>query len=100
MTIHSSTGRIDLAERSGPKSLRSPELEIAEYADDMADLDISEAQKTEFLETLWAVLVQIAHMGFHYDVCGQMLEEFNQVTDEGASALKSDRSTNKEKPSD
>ena len=100
MTIHSSTGPIDLAERSEPKSLGKPELEIAEYAQDMADLDISEAQKVEFLETLWTVLVQIAHMGFHYDVCGQMLEEFNQVTDDGASALKSDRPINKEKPTE
>lgn len=100
MTMHSSTGPIDLAERSRPKSLRRPDLKIADYADDMADLDITEAQKAEFLETLWDILLQIAHMGFHYDVCGQILEEFNQATDEGASALESDRTTNKEKPAE
>lgn len=72
----------------------------SDYADEIKKMDISADQADEFLATLWAVLVQITQMGFHYDVCGQILDQFNQVTEGDGSALDSDHSNYTEMRSD
>lgn len=58
----------------------APTLDPEEYRADLASLDLSEEQETEFLETLWSIMGHFARMGFSVDVCGLIFEEFNEAS--------------------
>ncbi|MEO0613723.1 MAG: hypothetical protein AAFY83_10445 [Pseudomonadota bacterium] len=54
------------------------ELDIEKYISQVEDFDLTEQQKREFLETLWAIMVSFVDLGFGIhpvqEVCGKLLE--------------------------
>lgn len=50
------------------------EFNDAEYRPYLADLDLSEAQKGEFLQILWNILRMWVEMDLPLDSCGQIIE--------------------------
>jgi len=61
----------------GDKRLPALELDYAEFLPMLGDLDISEEQKREFLETLASILWGFVEMGFNLsdaDICGWIAE--------------------------
>jgi hypothetical protein len=49
------------------------ELDQEKYLPELAEFDLTEAQKREFLETLWSVMRTFVEAGFRVDGCGQVL---------------------------
>lgn len=80
--------RIDLSEvmdnapeiRLGAPAL---ELEPSEYERELDDLDITPAQRDELLATLWSIMTGMVELGFTHDLCGQIFEGFDNVTQDG-----------------
>lgn len=71
----------------GPAPL---ELDVAKYVPHLADFDMTEAQKRELLETLWAILQTFVHLGFDVgkaDVCGQIFADFNEAAEGGSHSV-------------
>jgi hypothetical protein len=86
-------------ERSGPAT---PWLDLDpdKYRGEIADLQLTEDQEREFLETLWSIMSSFAQLGFETDICGAIFGEFNSVSGARSDALESKGSTHKETPSD
>lgn len=82
MNRHNKPGPELAYQNAGLSTLAPPELDVAEYAEDMAQFDISEDRKREFLETMWSISRMLAEMGIKHDVCGQLFGEFNQAAGE------------------
>lgn len=78
----------------------APEMDPADYLLDMADFDMTEAQKIELLETLWSIMGSFARMGFEVDVCGLIFEEFNDAATPETGNARLVPSTDMERPSD
>ena len=78
----------------------APTLDPEEYRADLASLDLSEEQETEFLETLWSIMGHFARMGFSVDVCGLIFEEFNEASDPAVGTGNLMPSTNQESASE
>ena len=62
-------------EPSAPTSRPVLTLDVALYEHMLADSDLTEDQKREFLETLWSIIVGFVDLGFGIDpvglACGQ-----------------------------
>ncbi len=58
------------------KAVPGFDLEPQKYMSRLEGLDITEAQKTELLETLWSIMRSFVELGFRVDVCGQLFETF------------------------
>ncbi|MBI1290180.1 hypothetical protein GC173_02905 [bacterium] len=58
----------------------APALDLSDYAADMAEFDMTEDQKREFLEILWSIMGHFARLGFSVDVCGLIFGEFNEAS--------------------
>ncbi|MFT3809979.1 MAG: hypothetical protein QM698_08675 [Micropepsaceae bacterium] len=50
--------------------IADPELE--EFLPELADLDLTEAQKIELLRTLWSIMYGFAELGFRVDICAYL----------------------------
>ncbi len=54
------------------------ELNIEKYISQVEDFDLTEQQKREFLETLWAIMISFVDLGFGIhpvqEVCGKLLK--------------------------
>ena len=54
------------------------ELDIEKYISQVEDFDLTDQQKREFLETLWAIMISFVDLGFGIspvqEVCGKLLE--------------------------
>lgn len=50
------------------------EVEIGKYAGELNDLDITEEQKRELLETLWSIMRSFVEMGFSVDICAALTD--------------------------
>jgi len=63
------------SESSAPTSRPVLTLDVALYEHMLADSDLTEDQKREFLETLWSIIVGFVDLGFGIDpvglACGQ-----------------------------
>lgn len=57
----------------------APVLDAAEYIDDLSELDLTEEQKRELLEILWSIMRTMVELGVSVDLCGQLLEGFNEL---------------------
>ena len=77
----------------------APELDPACYMADLAELDLSEAEKLELLETLWSVMYSFVRLGFDVKNCGQIFENFPPPPQASPDALDSSHSENEEQPS-
>ncbi len=65
----------DLPSRAQNTSLQVPELDTAEYLADMQDMNISDAQKIEYLTILWDILRRFVACGLDVradDLCGKL----------------------------
>lgn len=67
-------------DKAAPVIPPAPTLNAGEYMGDLADFDLSEAQKVELLETLWSIMGSFARLGLSVDVCGLIFDEFNQAS--------------------
>jgi hypothetical protein len=71
----------------------APELDAAEYLPEMAEFDLTEAQKIELLQTLWSIMRSFVELGFQADICGQIFGESNPLNLPQADNVQSFRST-------
>lgn len=58
----------------------------------MEDFQMSEAQKLEFLGVIWNILAHFVEMGFDLskvDICGQLLDGFNEIAEDGCESVTS-----------
>jgi hypothetical protein len=70
--------REDAEFNGGPRPALEPDP--ARYRAALAEFDLTEAQETELLQTLWSIMHTFVEMGFTVDVCGQLFGEFNDVS--------------------
>lgn len=75
--------------------------EMDEFMPELADLDLTEAQKVELLRTLWSIMYGFAELGFRVDICAYLaaLAEDEQSAPMGDATL-FQHLTNKEPPND
>lgn len=80
----------------GPPALSVDWEEFAHFLDDTG---WTEPQKREYLETIWAIMVEFAMLGFGFhpvqqvqDACGKLPENHDTQPDPGADAVKLDQS--------
>ena len=61
----------------------APSLELVadDYIDDLEALGITPEQRDEFLANLWSMMAGMVQLGFSYDLCGQILDGFENVTE-------------------
>lgn len=102
MTIISTVGleTPDSTEAVIARPLFQPVFDAEEYRADLAGLNLTEAQESELLETLWSIMGAFARMGFSTDVCGLIFKEFNEASapESGDGNLLASTTTNTETP--
>lgn len=81
------------------KAPEPPQLDPADFADDLAEFLLTEEQERAFLETLWSIMRRFAEMGVSVDLCGQLFGEFNEAAETAPIVVESGHSTKLEKPS-
>jgi hypothetical protein len=82
--------------RADEARLPALELDYDEYLPMMADIEISEDQKREFLETLASILRGFVEMGFNLsdaDICGWIAEDGDQSLPTDSEGVSSEPST-------
>ena len=94
-----------LAERDrGKAGLGELTPEDAErYLPLMEDIELSEEQKREFLGVIWNILLHFVNMGFdlrEVDICGQLLDGFNECAVGDTEGVGSKPAINTEKSDD
>ena len=72
--------RQDAESGGGPRPALEPDPE--RYRAALAEFDLTEAQETELLQTLWSIMRTFVEMGFSADVCGHVFGTFNAVSQE------------------
>lgn len=65
----------------------APVFNAVDYLDDLAHLDISEAEKIEFLQTLWSIMATFVNLGFGVD---SVIPAFQKAWENGAPTLEHD----------
>jgi hypothetical protein len=69
------------------------------YAPYVAEFDMSEEQKHELLETLWAIMQTFVNLGFDIakaDLCGQLFADFNEASESEPDGVESLHPSTKE----
>lgn len=80
----------DHPSRLGPEPIqRAFGLDLASYLDELEDLEVSEAQKLEFLYLVAIMMETFVCQGIDVGICGQLLEAFNQSSTATPTALPS-----------
>lgn len=90
MTIVSTLDRhLADIEPAASTTFSQPTLDRGAYRDDLAALNLTDAQEAELLEALWTIMGAFARMGYSVDVCGLIFEEFNEAasSDSGDAIL-------------
>lgn len=70
---------------SQPDTLGVLTFEAAEYMEYVDDLELTEAQKVEFLRTLWSIMSAFVELGFSADSVIPMLAQ--KASETGGDAL-------------
>ncbi len=65
------------------------ELDAAKYRADVEEFEMTDAQKTELLETLWSIMRSFVELGFSVNICEQILENAGAVSGEAPEGVKS-----------
>lgn len=68
---------------------RAPELEVARYAPYLDGMDMTDAQKTEMLQTLWSIMRSFVELGFSVKLCDPIIESFMQAANSSADGVQS-----------
>jgi hypothetical protein len=63
--------------------------EVRGYLAHLDDIDLDEAKKLEFLRVLFAMMRTFVELGFDVRGCGQILEAFNELSQDESGALDS-----------
>ena len=74
-----------LEDASQPLSLRPLQFDAAKYLDYVEDPHLTEAQKIEFLQTLWTIMASFVDLGFGVDSVMPILE--GRALESGQDAL-------------
>jgi hypothetical protein len=72
---------------------------IAKYRAALTDVAMTDAQKDEFLLTLWDILSNLVRLGHDvsgFDLCGQLERGFNEFATRDSAALDSMQTTRME----
>lgn len=80
--------------------LPAPVLDPADYLPDLADLDLTEAQKIELLGILWSIMSSMVDLGFDRKTCERILAADGLLPDADGDGAMIPPSTSGEKPSD
>ncbi|MCK4207539.1 hypothetical protein J3U99_22535 [Brucella pituitosa] len=57
------------------------DLDAGKYWQQVEDLDMSDEQRRELLETLWSIMRSFVELGFSADICAQLLQGFDSDSD-------------------
>ena len=96
-------GDITDNESAVPALSPSPDMNPGDYLPDMAEFDLTEAEKIELLETLWNTMRIIVEMCIdvgEVDPCGQVFGSATKSSAHAPDGVKSSFSKAMEKPSD
>ena len=66
---------VGLPRQSDERHTWPPLLDSGKYLAEIEDWDVSEAQKVEFLQTLWSILCSFVELGFGVDSVQHLLPE-------------------------
>ena len=69
------------------------EMDPAEYMDDLAEFDMTEAQKLELLQTLWSIMGACVELGFTTNICEQIFESAGLTDSDSADGVNSGDNT-------
>ena len=96
------TDRPDLSERLNAPPRSTLTVDVARYEAFLADTDMTDAQKEEFLQALWSIIVSFVELGFGVhplqEVCGQNAETPAQSAKDGFNEVNSETFIAKEEP--
>lgn len=81
------------------QALATPILDPADYAEELASMNLTDQQAGEVLEILWNMMGFFARTGFEVDVCGLIFQDFNEASAPESDDGKLDHSTKQETPS-
>jgi hypothetical protein len=81
----------DLEDRADLETaaLRAPELDVEKYMPELAEFDLSEAEKIELLKTLWTIMQSFVELGFTTNICEQIFEDAAPIFNGGAKGVHS-----------
>lgn len=81
----------DLGVVAGNETAALPplKLDVREYLPELAEFDLTEAEKIEFLETLWSLMLAFVELGFTTNICEQIFENAPPVLLGGPSGVNS-----------
>ncbi len=63
------------------------DLDPDDYMADLDGFDLTDAQKIDLLQTLWAIMGRFVEMGFCADACGQILGFSDPVSDNAGDGV-------------
>lgn len=98
-TVNGLEGRADHQDETALSVPPALELDPAKYLPMMADFDMTQAQKIEMLETLWAIMRSFVDLGFRMDICGQFLDNLTDLSGGESGGVEWPSSTKAETPS-
>ena len=79
----------------------APEFDATRYLPSVADCELTEAEKEEFLRVLWQIMCRFVELGFECDVCQLILNEDKTASDPESSGVLLEYSSNiKDDPTD
>ncbi|MCW2248070.1 hypothetical protein M2352_003704 [Azospirillum fermentarium] len=55
------------------------DLDVEKYRPEIAEFNLTEEQEIEFLQTLWSIMYSFVELGFSYDICAHLTDNFNEV---------------------
>ncbi|MGF7210841.1 hypothetical protein GGE65_005453 [Skermanella aerolata] len=74
------------------------DLDPGKYLTDLADFDITEAQKIELLQTLWSIMRAFVDLGFEVDICEQLFGESEEISGDALDGVELSSSQALERP--
>ena len=76
-----------------PNTLKPLSADLSRFAHHLEGTSLSDAQKQDMLETLWALMIQFVDLGFGLsptqNICGQLVEIADHLPSDSAKALHS-----------
>ena len=79
------------AEVSPGTGFKALKLDVAKYQAYLDSADLTEAEKRQFLETMWNLMVGFIDLGFSIEpeeTCGQISEAASNLSDDGPELVK------------
>ncbi len=96
------TDRPDLSARLNAPPRSTLTVDVAKYEAFLEDTNMTDAQKEEFLQALWSVIVSFVELGFGVhplqEVCGQNAETHAERAKDGFNGVNSETFIATEEP--